>query len=77
MLEHPKEYYNKILVDDSSFQGDQKKIYLTCMKRMNKNGNMPWTFVVSVSKEADNVEKKLAKPMNLGKQDGSCLNKSE
>lgn len=25
MLEHPKEYYNKILVDDSSFQGDQKK----------------------------------------------------
>ena len=27
MLEQPKEYYNKILVDDSSFQDQKKKIF--------------------------------------------------
>ena len=27
MLEHPKEYYNKILVDDSSFQDQKKNIF--------------------------------------------------
>lgn len=31
----------------------------------------------SVSKEADNVEKKLAKPMNFRKIGWFCLNKSE
>lgn len=69
MLEHPKEYYNKILVDDSSFQGDQKKNIFDLYEK-DEQGEHALDFV-SVSKEADNVEKKLSKPMNFDKKDGS------
>lgn len=44
MLDHLRDATRNSLVDYSSFQEDEKKIYLAPMKRMTKNGNRPWAL---------------------------------